>query len=155
VVPKISAIPEMDRIIDRNLSRIMDDRYVFGGLCYDQEGVELNVMLNEYYSFLDDDSDGIKISFFNKDTLTIEDHIFSGPVFESYEAVEDEIGVPENFPNALVRIANPLSLNNPLNYAADYGFLNDSLVRFRKKTYQELLPDRSFRTMKLVEMLPV
>jgi hypothetical protein len=142
-------------MIDRDLSRIMDDRYVFDGLCYDQEGVKLNVRMDEYYGCLDDGSDGIKISFFNKDSLIIEDHIFSGPVFESYEAVEDEIGVPENFPNALVRIANPLSLSNPLNYAADYGFLNDSLVRLRKKTYQELLPDRSFRTLKLTEMLPI
>jgi hypothetical protein len=35
------------KMVDRDLSRIMDDKYVFGGLCYDQEGVELNVMLNE------------------------------------------------------------------------------------------------------------
>jgi len=141
------------QVIDRDRSRIMDDKYVFAALCPDIEVV--NMKLYENYSFLDDNSDGIKLSFFNKDILTIEEHVFSGPVFESYEAVEDEIGVPDNFPGALVKIPNPMSLSNPLNYSADYGFLNDSLVRFRKKTYQELLPDRSFRSMKLVEMLPV
>lgn len=148
-----AVIPMIDRE-DPN-SRIMDDGYVFGGLCYDGEGLEVALGLQEFYTFLDDNSDGIKISFFNKDTLTVEEHIFSGPVLETYSAADDEIGVPDNFPNALVRIQNPLDLNNPLNYSADYGFLNDALVRFRKKTYRELLPDQSFRKLELVEMLPV
>ena len=142
-------------VVDDELSRIMDYKYVFGGLCPDIESVNLGVMFNEYYGFLDDDSDGIKLKFFNKDTLALEEHIFSGPVFETYDITQDELGSPDNFSNALVRINNPLSNSNPLNYSADYGYLNDSLVRFRKKTYQELMPNRTFRTLKLVEMLPV
>lgn len=142
-------------MINREHSRIMDNGYVFAGPCFDQDGITVEQRLNEYYSFLDDDSDSVKLSFFNRDTLIIEEHIFSGPVFEIYTAVDDEIGAPGSFPNALIKIQNPLSLSNPLNYSADYGFMNDSLVRFRKKKYQELLPDRTFRTMELVEMLPI
>jgi hypothetical protein len=133
----------------------MDDKYVFPSWCADIEDVRLAWAFSEYYTYLDDYSDGIKISFFNIDTLQVEDHIFSGPVFELYDATQDQIGVPENIPNALVRIPNPISLTNPLEYSADYNFLNDALVRFRKKTFKELLPSRAFRTIELTEVLPV
>jgi hypothetical protein len=142
-------------LIDRDNSRIMDDKYVFPSLCPDIEDVRLAWVMSEYYTYLDDYSDGIKLSFFNIDTLQVEDHIFSGPVFELYDASQDQIGVPENIPNALVRIPNPLSLTNPLSFSADYSFLTDALVRFRKKTFKELLPSRSFRTIELTEVLPV
>lgn len=142
-------------MINRDWSRIFDDKYIFPGYCYDMESTKLGVTFDEYVSFLDDYSDGIKLTFFNKDTLTVEDHIFSGPVFEYYKKLEDELGSPDNFPNALVRINNPMQSDNPLNYMADYGFLKDKVVRFRKKTFKELLPNRTFRTTELVEMLPV
>lgn len=142
-------------MVDRDHSRILDNDDVFPGYCFDGEDVSLNVPFDEFFTFLDDQSDGIKLSFFNKDTLAVEEHIFSGPVFEYYNVSEDEIGSPDNFPNALVKINNPTSSDNPLNYMADYGFLNDKVVRFRKKTYKELLPTRTFRTIELIEMMSV
>ena len=142
-------------VVDRDWSRIMDDKYVFPGRCADIEDVRVGLNYDEYYGMLDDGSDGIKLSFFNHSTLQYEEHIFSGPVFETYDVSTDQIGAPENFYNALVRINNPLSINNPLNYSADYGFMNDALVRFRKKTFKELLPNRTFRTMQITEMLPI
>ncbi|GAG54482.1 unnamed protein product, partial [marine sediment metagenome] len=50
---------------------------------------------------------------------------------------------------------NPVSLGNPLDFAGEYGFLNDKVVRFRKKTFKELLPSRTFRTLELMEMMAV
>ena len=140
--------------IVRDHSRIMDDGYVLTGPCNDIEAIQIGAILNEYLPGLDDDSDGITLSFFNTDTLEIEKHKFSGPVFETYDAFEDEIGVPENFYNSLVRIQR-FKGQNPLNYSATYSFINDKLVRFRKKTFRELMPDRTFKTSKIVEMLPV
>ena len=135
-------------------SRIMDDGYVLTGPCNDIEAVQINATLNEYLPGLDDDSDGITLSFFNTDTLEIEKHKFTGPIFETYCASEDEIGAPENFYNALVRIKRYCG-NSPLNYSATYSFINDKLVRFRKKTFRELMPDRTFKTSNIIEMLPV
>lgn len=142
-------------IVDPSQSRVMDNGYVFGSMCPDGPRSDLNVMFREYFTFLSDYSEGIKISYFNKDTVTVEDHMFSGPVFEMWEASEDQIGVPDNFHNALVRIRNPLQAVNPLRSLVDYGFVNDQVARFRKKTFKELLPDRTFRTLKILEMLPV
>lgn len=142
-------------VIDEDWSRIHDNGYVFGGPCSDGPQFDVTARFNEYYTFLDDDSDGIKLVFFNKDTLNVEEHVFSGPVFEYHHISEDELGHPDSFPNALIRIQNPAHANNPLNYQAEYGFMNDKVVRFRKKTFKELLPTRTFRTMEFVEMLPV
>jgi len=143
-------------MIDRYRSRILDNGDVYPGYCADGEEIEINMQpFDEHYPGLDDYSDGIKMAFFNKDTLTVEEHIFSGPVFEYYEAEDDEIASLDNFPNALVRIPNPISLDNPLDYMGEYGFLNDKVVRFRKKTFKELLPSRTFRTLELMEMMSV
>jgi hypothetical protein len=141
-------------VIMQEGSRIMDDGYVLTGPCNDVEAVQIGATLNEYLPGLDDDSDGITLSFFNTNTLEIEKHKFSGPVFETYDALEDEIGVPENFYNSLVRIKK-FNGQSPLNYSATYSFINDKLVRFRKKTFRELMPDRTFKTSKIVEMLPI
>jgi hypothetical protein len=141
-------------VIVRDWSRIMDDKYVFAGLCHDVEAISIGTTLTEYLPGLDDDSDGITLSFFNTDTLEVEKHKFTGPVFETYEALEDEIGAPENYYNSLVRIKK-FNGNSPLNYSATYSFINDKLVRFRKKTFRELMPDKTFRSSKIVEMLPV
>jgi hypothetical protein len=141
-------------VIIRDWSRIMDDKYVFAGLCHDVEAVKIGLNMTEYLPGLDDDSDSITIPFFNTNTLEIEKHEFTGPVFETYEAIEDEIGAPGNFYNSLVRIKR-FSGDTPLNYSSTYSFINDKLVRFRKKTFRELMPDRTFKTTKIVEMLPV
>jgi hypothetical protein len=140
-------------VVDRYYSRIMDDEYVFPGGCYDREAVNLAWAMDEHYVHLSDFSDSIRLKFFNIDILQVEDHIFSGPVFEMYDASLDQIGVPNNIPNAVVRIANPLSAT--VFNIADYDYLTDALVRFRKKTYKELLPSRTFRTIELTEVLPV
>lgn len=142
-------------VMDRDWSRIMDDKYVFPGFCADMEDVQATLKYDEFYGMLDDASDGIKIKFLNTNSLQIEEHIFSGPLFEMYDASLDQIGAPDNFPDALIRINNPISINNPLNYSADFSFMNDKLVRFRKKTFKELLSNNTFRTMQLTEMLPV
>jgi len=142
-------------VADEEWSRIMDDKYVFDGGCPDIEHVSSDARFDEYINFMDDFSSGIKVAFLNTDTNQIEEHVFSGPLFEYYEAGEDQIGSPENFPNALVRIKGPINSGNILNDVVDYGFTGDRAVRFRKKTFQELLPNRTFRTIKLVEMLPI
>jgi hypothetical protein len=142
-------------VINPDNSRIMDNSNYIPGICPDGPVIELRTAFNEYLLNLDDYSEGIKISFFNKSTLQVEEHVFSGPVFEVYSKIDDELGHPDNFPNALVRLKRPNSSDNPLNYISDYNFMNDSLVRFRKKTYKELLPSRTFRTLEVVEMLPV
>ncbi len=138
-------------------SRILDNGDVYPGYCADQETIEIDFHqpFEEHYPGIDDYGDGIKMSFFNKDTLTVEEHVFSGPVFEYYEAADDQIASPDNFPNALVRIPNPISLDDPLNFMGEYGFLNDKVARFRKKTFKELLPSRTFRTLELTEMMAV
>jgi len=145
----------MVTVIDFEQSRVFDDDDVFPYFCYDgyQQTVELKH--TEYINFLDDNSKGIKITYFNKDTLQLEEHIYSGPVFETYSAFEDEISAMESFPNALVRIANPLGQTDPLQILTNYDFLNDEAIRIRKKTVRELLPDRTFRTTKIYEALPV
>jgi hypothetical protein len=141
--------------IDKDRTRIFDNGYVFNGRCYDIESVKIDYKLKEYINFMDDCSDGIKLSFFNNSSLQVEEHVFSGPIFEYWSCDEDEIGSPQNYPNALVRIQRPIRNVNPLNSMVDYSFMNDKAVRFRKKTFKELLDNRTFRTVKLVEMLPV
>jgi hypothetical protein len=140
---------------DMDRTRIFDNGYVFDGGCYDIESVEINWRMNEYLNFMDDYSSGIKLSFFNNSSQQIEDRIFSGPIFEYYDVTEDQIGSPQNFPNALVRVPKFMDPSNPLNNQVDYAFMNDAVVRFRKKTFKELLPDRTFRTTKLTEMMPI
>ena len=142
-------------VIDRDWSRILDNEDVFPGYCPDGQAITMGVQFDEFYGMLDDASDGIKVTYLNTNSLQVEEHIFSGPLFEYYDASQDQIGAPCNFPNALIRINNPISINNPLNYSADFSFMNDKLVRFRKKTFKELLANRTFRTMQLTEMLPV
>lgn len=136
-------------------TRILDNGYVFGGPCFDG-GMKpvAEWKLEEYLAGLSDYSEGIKLNYFSPRTSSIETNVFSGPVFESYEAVEDEIGVPSQFPDAILRIKGPVG-GNPLRAASDYGVLSDKLVRFRKTTYHELLPDHTFRKLKLTEIVPV
>lgn len=150
-IENIATLP----MANRDWSRIFDSDDVFPGYCSDGVSFTMNTKFDEFFTFLDDASDGIKIVFFNKDTLNIEEHLFSGPVFESYSVADDELGSPDNFPNALVKINNPIHLTNPLSYSGDYGFLNDKVVRFRKKTFKELLPSKTFRTIELMEMMPL
>lgn len=145
-----SALIEM---FDDNYTRITDNGYVMAGYCYDGYSTTLSTSFDEYMTVLDDYSDGIKIIFFNTSTYQLEEHIFSGPVFEYHEVSKDELGSPDNFPNALVRLRN--SNDNPLNFIGDYSFINDKVVRFRKKTFKELLPSNVFRTIELTEMLPI
>ena len=142
-------------MLDPNRSRIFDDGDIFPGRCPDGPEYKLVVRHNEYTTYLSDYSEGIKISYFNPGTATVEDHVFEGPVFEIYEAGQDQIGVPGSFPNALVRIKSPLRVDPPLRSSVSYDFLNDSLVRFRRKTIKELLPDRTFRDTQIMEMMPV
>jgi hypothetical protein len=143
--------------IDPDRSKILDHNHLFpdGSNCYDGYSANVGMTYNEYINFLSDDGQGIKFKYFNKDSQQIEEHVFNGPVFETYEAQDDEISAFESFPGALVRIRSPLNLRNPLNGLTDYGFLEGEAVRIRKKTIRELLPDRTFRTMKIVEALPV
>ena len=61
----------------------------------------------------------------------------------------------DSFPNALVRVVDPLSQKDPLQILPNYDFINDPAIRIRKKTVRELLPNRTFRTMELLEALPV
>jgi hypothetical protein len=143
------------RVMDRDRSRVFDWEHVFPAQCFDGFENTLKVQFNEYVNYLSDYSSGIKFTYFNKDTYQIEEHVFTGPVFESYDPHDDEISSPESFPNALVKIRNPLNPANPLNLLTNYGYINEPSVRIRKKTIRELLPDRSFRTSKIMEVLPV
>jgi hypothetical protein len=142
-------------ILNTENSRIMDDGYVFGGLCPNGAKETLGIQWNEFFNFLSDYSEGIKYRYFKKNTASIEEHVFSGPVFEYYSDEEDQIGTPDSMPEALVRIKGPFYADTPLKSISDYTFLSDKLVRFRKKVIKELLPDRTFRTTKIDEMLPV
>lgn len=142
-------------VIDQDWSRLFDFIDVLPATCSDGPEITLSQRMDEYYTGLDDYSDNIMIPYFNKDTRQIEEHMFSGPLFEYYDIREDEIGSPENFPNALVRMKKPTSNTNPLTYMADYDFLTDKVVRFRKKNFKELLPDRSYRTTTLIEVMAV
>ena len=142
-------------IIDKDRSRILDYIYVFGGGCPDPIQVEMGLFHQEYINYLDDYGDGIKQFYFNKDTYQVEEHVFSGPVFELYDASEDEISSPDSFPNALVRIRDVRLVGSPLSLISDYSFIHDTAVRMRKKTIKELLPDRTYRNMQIMEVLPV
>lgn len=133
-------------------SRVLDDDYVMPGACPDPTPSELGAYFEEYYGFLSDYSEGIRIQYFNKDTYQIENHVFSGPVFEMYTPGEDEFTSPDSFPGALVRIKNPIHSGNPYKFKTDYMFLEDPVVRVRKKVFKELLPDRTFRTIQVMEM---
>jgi hypothetical protein len=131
---------------------ILDDVYVFPEFCYNGYKMDATTFYQEYINFLSDYGDGITFKYLNKDTYEVEEHTFSGPVFETYDADQDEVSAIESFPNALIRITKPL---NPLTILEDYKFLQDPAIRIRKKTLRELLPDRTFRTFKLYEALPV
>jgi len=137
--------------VDGDWSRIFDDKYVLDGGCPDIENLDMGVMFAEYYGFIDDYSEGIKKVYFNTGTCQVEEHVFSGPVFEYYDAAEDELGSPSNFPDAMVQVRD--FSGPPLKRVVDYDFMDDLVVRFRKKTFKELLPDRTFRTTKLIEMM--
>jgi hypothetical protein len=143
------------RVLAPDQSRMFDWEDVFPSICYDGFETRVNLKFDEYVNFLSDYGSGIKFTYFNKDTFQIEQHVFSGPVFESYNAHEDQISSPESFPNALVRIRNPVGSIDPLNLLPNYEYLNESAVRIRKKTIRELLPDRSFRISNITEVLPV
>lgn len=142
-------------IIDLDRSRVLDNDDVFASWCYNGFQQKFGYNYTEYINFLDDYSKGIKYKYFNKDTDQIEELIFSGPVFETYCPIDDEISGVESFPNALVRIKNPLSQTNPLDIMMNFDFLNDTMVRIRKKTVNELLPDRTFRSMEIIEAMPI
>jgi len=141
-------------VIDPNNSRILDDGYEFPGFCPDTGLTEeVGLVFHEYVNFLDDNGTGIKLKFINKDTYQVEDHVFCGPLFEIYVAAEDQIACPDSFPGALIKIPDRASRGDPLSCPDELDFMSDHLVRFRTKTYRELMPDRSFRTTKLTEML--
>jgi hypothetical protein len=141
-------------VVDLDRSRVLD-RDIFAYFCYDGYQNDVSLKFNEYVNFLNDFGKGIKFVYLNKDTFQLEEHIFSGPVFETYDASEDEISAIESFPNALIRVTDPLSQKDPLRILPNYDFLNDDAIRIRKKTIKELLPDRTFRTMNIYEALPV
>lgn len=142
-------------VVDDDWSRITDDDYVLASACPDPIVSDSDMHLSEYYGFLDDYSEGITVQYFNKDTYQVERHVFSGPLFEIHEPSEDEFGSPESFHGALVKIKNPIHSGNPLKFRSTYTFLDDPFVRFKKKTFKELLPDRTFRTIKIMEMAPL
>jgi hypothetical protein len=142
-------------VMDLSRSRVFDRDHVFPARCYDGYADEIDIQWNEYINFLSDYSTGIKFTYFNKTTFQIEEHVFTGPVFESYDASEDEISSSESFPEALVKIRNPLNPVNPLNLLTNYAFIDEPAIRIRKKTLRELLPNRTFRTLKITEALPV
>ena len=142
-------------VVDIENSRVFDSDDVLASYCYNGYQQEIGFNYTEYINFLDDYSKGIKFKYLNKDTNQIEDLIFSGPVFETYNPAEDEISGVESFPDALVRIANPLSNTDPLDLMMNFDFLNNKAVRIRRKTIKELLPDRTFRSMEILEALPV
>ena len=143
-------------VVDIENSRVFDSDDVFAGACYDGFKMELTLEPQpEYVNFLSDYGKGIKHVYLNKDTHQLEEHIFSGPVFEMYSAAEDEISSIDSFSDALVRVNNPLNQKDPLHIRYNYDFLNSDSIRIRKKTIKELLPNRTFRTMELLEALPV
>jgi hypothetical protein len=143
-------------VLDLERSRVFDSIDVFAGRCYD--GFDSTVVWSpqpEYTNFLSDYGKGIKQVYLNKGTHQLEEHVFSGPVFETYCVVEDEISAMDSFPDALVRVVDPLNQKNPIQILSNYDFLNDDAIRIRKKTLRELLPNRTFRTMEILEALPV
>lgn len=142
-------------IIDEDRSRILDSVYVFGNICPDPIQMTATLSYKEYINYLNDYSEGIKYAYYNKDTHQIEEYVFTGPVFEYYQGSDDEISSPDAFPGALVKLQSPFYSGNPLTRNVDYSFINDGEVRIRKKTIKELLPDRTFRTLNITEMLPV
>jgi hypothetical protein len=149
-------------VMDPAQSRILDDVYVFPDTgttnlgCFDGFGSTASLNYQEYINYLSDYGNGVKFKYLNKDTCQIEEHVFTGPVFETYNAEEDEISSRYSFPGALVRILSPLKQSDPLQTTdSPYNFLNDPAVRLRHKTLHELLPDRTFRTLKITEAMPV
>ena len=86
--------------------------------------------------------------------MGLEERMFSGPVFEMCDYNDDEISPPECFPGALVPVPYGVRID-PMVRPLNFDFMSDELVRFRKKTVKELLPDRSFRTLELTEMVPI
>lgn len=141
-------------VMDEVRSRVFDRDYVFPAYCFDGYETKIQINYREYVNFVSDYSAGIKFKYLNKDTYQIEEHIFTGPVFESFNPNEDEISSPDSFPNALVKINNFASPGDP-RLISGYDFLNADAIRIRKKTVRELLPDRTYRTTKITEALPV
>jgi len=142
-------------VLNLENSRVFDSDYVFPGYCYDGFLMKTQIIEPEYVNFLSDQGKGIKFMYLNKDTYQVEEHVFSGPVFESYVPSEDEISAIESFPNARIRITDPLRQTNPLKTLPNYAFFNGDAIRIRKKIIRELMPDRTFRTMEIEEALPV
>jgi hypothetical protein len=141
--------------LDFDRSRVIDSNYVLAGQCYDGFRQSVAIEEPEYVNFLSDYGKGIKFTYLNKDTYQLEEHVFSGPVFETYNACEDEISALESFPNALVRIKSPLTMPDPLKTLPNYDFLNSDAIRIRKKTLRELLPDRTYRSLQIIEAMSV
>jgi hypothetical protein len=142
-------------VVDPYHARIFDDGFDFGGGCPDPIRIDMTSSATEYVNYLDDYSSGIKKRYFNKSTWALEERIFSGPVFEMYDKTEDEYSSPECFPGALVPIPAGVLTGRPMDRPNSFDFMADELVRFRRKTFKELLPDRTFRTVELVEMAPI
>jgi hypothetical protein len=141
-------------VVDPYNSRILDDGHEFPGFCADTGMTEeVGLVFHEYVNFLDDNGLGIKKRYLNKDTYQVEEHVFCGPLFETYVAAEDQIACPDSFPGALIQIPDQATRGSPLSSPEALDFLSDPLVRFRTKTYRELMPDRSFRTTTLTEVL--
>jgi hypothetical protein len=135
-------------------ARVFDSDYVFGGFCPDPDLIDMTTSVSEYVNYLEDYSSGIKKRYFNKTSWALEERVFSGPVFEMCDSNDDEIGSSESFPGALVSVPWGVS-SEPMSRPSSLNFLSDEMVRFRKKTVKELLPDRSFRSLEIREMTPI
>ena len=142
-------------VIDLDRSRVFDNDDVFASLCPDPVPITIVNRVQEYINSLSDYGQGIKKAFLNKDTYQVEEYVFTGPLFELHNAFEDEIAPPASFPNALVKVLNLKDIQEPMGRMGSYSYIDDPLVRFRRTTYKELLPNRTFRTTELVQMLPL
>jgi len=136
-------------------ARLFDSEFDFGSACPDPVNMDATTQSTEYINFMDDYSSGIRKRYLNKTTHAVEERVFTGPVFELCDLSLDEFSPPECFPGALVPIPEGAWGGNPMSRPLSFDFTEDELVKFRKKTFKELLPDRTFRTVELVEMLAI